>query len=536
MNSLMSIKKRLQLVSVFVMVMVSVVTFVWWQGIQGVGALQQQSAYATGCLQDAHNAMWQLRFGVSQYLTLNKPEERRKVFEDGPKSFASLDNAIQRYESGTLNVEQASALRDFKSIYKQYKEARPHWFDLMEAGKVDEAADCGSNMKSGEGSVKALTALMSIQEKTNASIDEQEKAQVIRTSWIGLLTSAATLIALFISLSVTTGAISKPLLQLSTAATRAVNENDFSQAVPRSSVLEVSHVTDAFNLLMEKLRLIVGKSQGSMDKIAANSDGLRQSSSQVTSATQRQSDAASEVAMAIEQLSKAISDSSSYAREFEEIVDTSQTDSLQAMKMTTGVMDDVARIALSIKASAEGVHQLAQDSSEINGIVDVINEIADQTNLLALNAAIEAARAGESGRGFAVVADEVRKLSERTAKSTEQIRELVERVQEQISQTVDRMKLADEQAGRSITLTTNAQDALKKIADGNVEISRRVKSMAQAMREENTSVQQITRNVETIAQMASENGSSATMHADTAQLLSEDVSQLRSVLKEYRVQ
>jgi methyl-accepting chemotaxis protein len=51
-----------------------------------------------------------------------------------------------------------------------------------------------------------------------------------------------------------------------------------------------------------------------------------------------------------------------------------------------------------VKKVVDAIGRIADSSDKIEGIINVISEIADQTNLLALNASIEAARAGEHGR------------------------------------------------------------------------------------------------------------------------------------------
>jgi predicted nucleic acid-binding Zn-ribbon protein len=104
--------------------------------------------------------------------------------------------------------------------------------------------------------------------------------------------------------------------------------------------------------------------------------------------------------------------------------------SQQAVRHLTAHID---RMVDRAQQSAGAIDQLHEHTGRINGIVQLIKEVADQTNLLALNAAIEAARAGEAGRGFAVVADEVRKLAERTTSSTSEISALVADVQSRAS-------------------------------------------------------------------------------------------------------
>jgi methyl-accepting chemotaxis protein len=110
-----------------------------------------------------------------------------------------------------------------------------------------------------------------------------------------------------------------------------------------------------------------------------------------------------------------------------------------AEELDASLAEVAAQTSASAEASQRAVTEardasssmtvLAEATSHIGQVADLIRSIASQTNLLALNATIEAARAGEAGKGFAVVASEVKDLAGQTAKATEEIARQIEAVQ-----------------------------------------------------------------------------------------------------------
>ena len=107
------------------------------------------------------------------------------------------------------------------------------------------------------------------------------------------------------------------------------------------------------------------------------------------------------------------------------IIGTMGSDVAITMDLTRTIATDAAEGEGSLNSMNAGMQRINQSSTEMTGIIAIINKISDQINLLALNATIEAARAGEAGRGFAVVADEISKLAEQTAASLKEIGSLI---------------------------------------------------------------------------------------------------------------
>lgn len=104
----------------------------------------------------------------------------------------------------------------------------------------------------------------------------------------------------------------------------------------------------------------------------------------------------------------------------------------------TSAVEEITAGAENILSETQQIEAITKETegkiSNINQVLDFVNNISQQTNLLGLNAAIEAARAGELGRGFAVVAEEIRKLSVNSSESIKNINEILNDISTSIIQ------------------------------------------------------------------------------------------------------
>jgi methyl-accepting chemotaxis protein len=260
----------------------------------------------------------------------------------------------------------------------------------------------------------------------------------------------------------------RPITTLARVAQRA-EAGDLSVRVTLSGGREMHLLGAAFNGMLQRLGLVLSRLQGEVAESAAK---LSEVAEQLASATLEQTTAATATSASMEEV----------ARTSAAIADTVDRVAIQAGEAQTNL--ELAQTDL--KASGDRTLALAGRVNEIEGILELINDIADQTNLLALNAAIEAARAGDAGRGFAVVADEVRRLAERSKAAAAQIAKLVEGAQAQSSETVMALEKGVKQMERGL-----------KMMQAMAEVSGQVQVATQQQR---TSTEQVVLAIEHIAE------------------------------------
>jgi len=226
----------------------------------------------------------------------------------------------------------------------------------------------------------------------------------------------------------------RPIVALSRAAAR-IEAGDLTARVDLRGGGENRRLSDAFNAMVERLGDVLGRLRGEVTESAAKLSAVAE---QLASATFEQTTAATATSASMEELSR-----------------TSAAVAATVDRVAVQAADTQVHLQLAqadLKASGDRTLALAGRVNEIEGILELINDIADQTNLLALNAAIEAARAGDAGRGFAVVADEVRRLAERSKAAAGQIATLVEGAQAQSSETVMALEKGVKQMERGLAM------------------------------------------------------------------------------------
>ena len=305
-------------------------------------------------------------------------------------------------------------------------------------------------------------------------------------------------------------------------------------AVPDPTRNEVELITRALDSTTRQMAGLIGGVTHTANAIKGAAHSLRADSESIVTSTARQSESASGLAAAVEELSVSIthvSDSAALAREMTQDASAHADDGQHRMRE---MIDGMGRIAADMDTASAAVNSLSQRSARISNIGRIINDIADQTNLLALNAAIEAARAGEQGRGFAVVADEVRKLAEKSSASASEIDTITHALSERSEKVRSFISDGLSHISSSQQAMETVSGVLSSAATSVTEVGHGLDTILAATEEQRRVFTDVARNIEAIAAMARENNQASEQTVAAAQALSDLAGALQNAVGRFK--
>jgi methyl-accepting chemotaxis protein/Pyruvate/2-oxoacid:ferredoxin oxidoreductase delta subunit len=312
-------------------------------------------------------------------------------------------------------------------------------------------------------------------------------------------------------------------------------EGDLTVELHSDGNKQVSEFYAGFNRAIENIRHLLSSLISVINETATASIQIASSSEQIAAGTQNQSSQTTEVASAIDEMARTIVDTTKNSSAAVEAAKHAGIVAKGGGKVIDDTIGGMNRIAEVVRKAAGTVQTLGKSSDQIGEIVQVINDIADQTNLLALNAAIEAARAGEQGRGFAVVADEVRKLAEKTTKATKEIAFMIKQIQKDTSDAVVSMNQGTIEVEKGKQLADKAGDSLKEIIKGSNDVVDMATQVAAASEEHSASAEQISRNIDNINRVTSENTSGLGQIVSAAEDLNRLTISLQKLISRFKI-
>jgi len=262
----------------------------------------------------------------------------------------------------------------------------------------------------------------------------------------------------------------------------------------------LAHMLDQVNDTLQKIN----------DSVSQVTTGA----SEVANAAQSLSDGSQRAAASLEEITASMGEISSqtkknaenatHARDLAQQTNKAAADGQEAMRSMVVAMD-----------------QITKNSSEIQRVIKVIDDIAFQTNLLALNAAVEAARAGQHGKGFAVVAEEVRNLASRSAKAARETSDL-------IANSGAEIERGGEIANRTAEILHTIVDQIKNTTD-------LVAGIALASNEQAQGVGQVTIGLQQIDSVTQQNTAAAEESASAANEMTSMAVTLKGLVAQFKL-
>lgn len=213
---------------------------------------------------------------------------------------------------------------------------------------------------------------------------------------------------------------------------------------------EIGQLSDSVSTLQHGLQELVTQVSNATHAMVENIGSLAQGNQKLYLQSARQAKELEDVTTHIAALENHVEGNTGYAK-----LASSRAD--EARQVAAGG----DRMMTTVNAAMQAI---VDRSSEMRGIVAMIDSVAFQTNILALNAAIEAAHAGNHGRGFAVVAREVGLLARKSSHSTQTIQALINHSLQGIEDGSRAVNLLEDNLQQVIGLVANLSSLLNEIS------------------------------------------------------------------------
>ena len=296
---------------------------------------------------------------------------------------------------------------------------------------------------------------------------------------------------------------------------------------------ELGQVALHFNQFMERLGEAVGAVVKVSDPLSSTSHGLVETANQSRRIMEEQSRNADTAGQSMQEFRSSIEENTRSAGHARSEVYESENEIRHGLEIVQKTISNSVEFGNQINEAANSVRELAEGTSSVNSILDVIKSIAEQTNLLALNAAIEAARAGEQGRGFAVVADEVRSLASRTGEATTEIFEVLEKLRINAEQSVALMTESQEKSSLNEEYSRNTGEALEKIRLRIVSITSINEQVANSTEQQNQVISGLLDTINTMNYSVNEASESFNKIDDVAKVLHDASMELNKATSQF---
>ncbi len=441
---------------------------------------------------------------------------------------AEVDEIWKKYRATDLSESEKKLAGDVETKRVAWRSKQDEVLNALAARNFSTSA-LADYLKAGRQERQALHEALEKLIVYQTTIAKSEYENSLQASNTGVLIFSLLLFAgLFGSLAQSYFIIRrvKSGLQASKDAANAIALGDLTRPLPAATKDELGELVASLSVMRNNLHELIANVRDGITALNQASADVASAAHSSSKVTEMQSEAASGMAAAMEQLSVSIDQVSEHASDAHKVSQTSSEHATEGGSIIHGAAGEMENIATAVNSVADTIRSLEGYSDHISGVANTIREIADQTNLLALNAAIEAARAGEQGRGFAVVADEVRKLAERTANSTQEITGMISKIQNGTRLAVQEMEIGVKRVSDGVGMARKAGDSVGSIRDAANHAANAVDDITSAIQEQSIAARDIAQRIERIAQGTEENSLASAQTASSAQQMTELSKQL----------